>query len=73
MGIDNSADLLFHHSVQFKTIELYRCRFEQADEESVKRNVSYKFKIVQFHMNTSHTRLREVSSIIKTKNPSLLT
>lgn len=73
MGTDGSADLSFQQSVEYKTIELYKCRFEQADEDSVKSLVSYKFKLAQFHMNVANSRLREVSSIIKHKNPSLLT
>lgn len=73
MGVDGSADLIFQQSVEYKTIELYKCKFEQAEEESVKALVSYKFKLSNFYMKQANARLRDVSSIIKQKNPSLLT
>ncbi len=59
--------------MEYKTIELYKCKFEQADEDSVKSLVSYKFRLAHFHMNLAQSRLSEASGIIKQKNPSLLT
>jgi len=59
--------------VEYKNIELYRCTFEQADEDSVRALVSYKFKLAQFHMRAADLRLKEVAHIIKAKNPSLVT
>jgi hypothetical protein len=45
MGLDSSAELIFQQSVEYKNIELYRCHFEQADEETIKSQVSYKFRL----------------------------
>lgn len=73
MAIDNTADLIFQQSVEYKNIELYRCHFEQADEDSLRSLVSYKFRLAHFNMTQADTRLKEVASIIKAKNPSLLT
>ncbi len=73
MSLDGSAHLIFQLSVEYKNIELYKCKFEQADEESVKALVSYKFKLAQFQMNLANSRMHDVANIIKQKNPSLLT
>jgi hypothetical protein len=43
MSLDGGADLIFLQSVEYKKVELYRCHFEPADEESVKNQVTYKF------------------------------
>jgi hypothetical protein len=48
MGLDTSGDLIFQQSVEYKNIELYRCTFDQADEDSTRSLVSYKFKMAQF-------------------------
>ena len=48
MGLDTSGDLIFQQSVEYKNIELYRCTFDQADEDSARSLVSYKFKMAQF-------------------------
>lgn len=73
LGIDNSADLIFQQSVEYKNIELFRCHFSQADEESVRSVVAHKFKLAQFKMDQASLRLKDVAKIIKAKNPSLLT
>ena len=73
MSLDGSADLVFQQSVEYKNIELYRCRFEQAEEDSVKELVAYKYRVAQYHMNQASSRLKGVAQVIKTKNPSLLT
>lgn len=73
MGLESHADLSFQQGVEYKSIELYKCRFEQAEEDEVRNLVSYKFRLAHFHMKTAHSRLRDVASLIKVKNPSLLT
>lgn len=35
--------------------------------------VSYKFQLAHYHMNVANARLREVATVIKHKNPSLVT
>ena len=50
MSTDGSAQLIFLLSVEYKSIELYKCKLEQADEESVRANVGHKFKLAHFHM-----------------------
>jgi len=45
MSLDGSADLIFQQSVEYKSVELFRCRFEQAEEDSVKELVSYKYRV----------------------------
>jgi hypothetical protein len=61
MGVGTTADLCFNQSVEYKTIELYRCHFDQADEESVRRHVAYKFRVAHFRMNLAQSRLRDVA------------
>jgi hypothetical protein len=73
MSTDGSAQLIFLLSVEYKSIELYKCKLEQADEESVRAQVGYKFKLAHFHMMAAQSRLHDMAHIIKQKNPSLLT
>jgi hypothetical protein len=48
---DGNADLIFQQSVEYKTIELYTCAMDQADEDAVRSLVAYKFRLAQFHLN----------------------
>lgn len=73
MSTDGSAQLSFLLSVEYKRIELYKCKLEQADEESVRAQVGFKFKLAHFQMTSAHARLHDMAHIIKQKNPSLLT
>ncbi len=73
MNMDSSADLIFQQAVEYKNIELFRCKFEQADDDSVRSLVTHKFKLAQIHMNQAQSKLKNVAQIIKVKNPSLLT
>ena len=61
MGMDTSGDLIFEQSVEYKNVELYRCTFDQADEDSIRSLVSYKFQLAHFHMNQANSQLREVA------------
>ena len=70
---DQSADLIFQQSVEYKTVELYKCRFEQADEDSIRSQVSFKFRLAHYHQQVAQSRLQDVAQLIKQKNPSLLT
>lgn len=72
MNLDGSANMIFYQNVEYKNIELLRCEFETEDEEVVKTHVAYRYQLAKIKLDLANDRLREISKIVKIKNPTLL-
>lgn len=62
----------FIENMEYKFIEVLSLEFKAADETTNKQSVSYRFGIMKNRLNLVQSRLSDISTMIKLKNPSLL-
>lgn len=58
--------------MEYKFIEMLSLDFKAADEQTNRQSVSYRFGLMKNRMNLVQSRLTDISTMIKLKNPSLL-
>lgn len=66
------AKIEFIQNVEYKYISLMNCDFFRASEEIVQSQITYRYNAMKQRLSVLHSRLFEVNSLIKAKNPSLL-
>lgn len=73
MGNDGTAKLDFIQNMEYKFLELLSLDFHASSEEIVRQNISFRYSVLKAKDQILQNRLKDISSIIKIKNPTLLT
>lgn len=66
------AHLDFIENMEYKFIEVLSLDFQAVEESVNRQSVSYRFGLLKNRMNLVQSRLNEISTMVKLKNPSLL-
>ena len=66
------ARLEFTQLTEYKAVPLLAINVSPIDEELLKSHLTYRFNMAKAKMIMSQEKLKEVVSLIKTKNPTLL-
>jgi len=72
MQRDGQARLDFIQNMEFKFLELLSLDFLAASEESIRQNISFRYSLLKAKTQVLQGKLKDVSSMLKVKNPSLL-
>lgn len=72
MRDDGSAHLNFVENLDYKFAELISLPFLISSEENVKLSISYRYNCLKAKYLLLHQKLEEVHSLLKVKNPTLL-
>eukprot|EP00644_Phytophthora_capsici_P006262 jgi/Phyca11/549442/estExt2_Genewise1Plus.C_PHYCAscaffold_320263 len=72
MQADGRARLDFIQNMEYKFIELLSVDFMRASEDTIRQHITFRYTSMKSRLQVLQTRLHEVNSIVKTKNPSLL-
>lgn len=72
MQADGRARLDFIQNMEYKFVELLSVDFMRTPEEIIRQHISFRYNSMKMRLQVLQTRLHEVNSIVKTKNPSLL-
>jgi len=72
MQTDGQARLEFIQNMEFKFLELLSLDFLAAPEEVIRQNISFRYSLLKAKSQVLQTKLKDVSSLLKIKNPSLL-
>lgn len=67
-----NARLEFIQNLDYKFIELLHCNFVQLDDETRRKAIQYRYDAAKTKLQIMEARLRDVNSLLKLKNPSLL-
>lgn len=66
------ARLDFIQNMAYKFVELMSLSFQRSPEETVQRQITYRYTVIKQRLSAVQSRLLEITSLVKTKNPSLL-
>lgn len=69
---DSDARLDFIQNMEYKFVELMSCVFERSPDEVVQHHITYRYNAMKQKLAIMQTRLHELNTLVKTKNPSLL-
>jgi hypothetical protein len=72
MHRDGLGKLDFVQNMEYKFLELLTIEMAASPEEVVRGNISYRYAVLKAKDSILQNRLKDVSAIIKLKNPSLL-
>jgi len=72
MQRDGQARLEFIQNMEFKFLELLSLDFLAAPEELIRQNISFRYSLLKAKSQVLQTKLKDVSALLKIKNPSLL-
>jgi hypothetical protein len=72
MHQDGSARLDFIQNMEYKFVELLSCHFIPSPEESIRRQITYRYSALKHRNHVLQQRLQDVNALVKVKNPSLL-
>jgi hypothetical protein len=64
--------LEFIQNLDYKFIELLHCNFTQLDEAERRDAIQFRYNAAKTKLQIMEARLRDVNSLLKLKNPSLL-
>ena len=66
------AKLIFIENLEYKFLELLGLEFDISDEETIRQNISFRFNSLKVKTSLTEGKLKNIFSMIKLKNPSLL-
>lgn len=69
---DGTGKLEIYQNLEYKYISLLNLDFYCSNEESIRQNISFRYSVLQAKHNYIKNRLKDVTAIIKLKNPNLL-
>jgi hypothetical protein len=69
---DGPARLDFIQNLEYKFLELLTLDFAPASEEAVRQNITFRYNVMKAKCNYLQDKLKQVSELVKLKNPSLL-
>ena len=72
MQKEGTARLDFIQNIEYKFIELLSVDFVNSPDETVRKQISYRYNAIRTKLELELNRIQTISNIIKTKNPSLL-
>lgn len=72
MQRDGQARLDFIQNMEFKFLELLSVDFLASPEEVIRQNISFRYSLCKAKTQVLQTRLKDISALLKLKNPSLL-
>jgi len=72
MQKEGTARLDFIQNIEYKFIELLSVDFVNSPDDTVKKQITYRYKSIKTKLELMQNRMKDISNIIKTKNPSLL-
>ena len=72
MQKEGTARLDFIQNIEYKFIELLSIDFINSPDETVRKQISYRYNAVRTKLELVQNRIQAISNIVKMKNPSLL-
>lgn len=69
---DGKGRLDFIQNLEYKYIDLLTIDFETSAEETIRETISFRYNSVKAKLIFLQNRMKEFSSLVKVKNPSLL-
>jgi len=72
MQRDGQARLDFIQNMEFKFLELLSLDFLASPEEAIRQNISFRYSLLKAKTQVLQNKLKDVGSMLKVKNPSLL-
>jgi len=69
---DGTARLDLLQNIDYKFIELLSLDFYASGEDSVRQQITYRYNLTRALYNQTQAKLKQISSSLKAKNPSLL-
>ena len=72
MNKDGSARLDFIQYIEYKYIELLSLDFTNSPDDTVKKQIAYRYNSVKTKLSLLQDRVNSISNLIKLKNPSLM-
>jgi len=72
MQRDGQARLDFIQNMEFKFLELLSIDFLASPEDVIRQNISFRYSLLKAKAQVLQGRLKDISAILKLKNPSLL-
>ena len=68
----DTARLDFIQNIEYKFIELLSIDLVNSPDETIKKQISYRYNAIRTKLELVQNRIQAISNIVKTKNPSLL-
>ena len=72
MQKEGTARLDFIQNIEYKFIELLSIDFVNSPDETVRKQISYRYNAIRTKLELVQNRIQAISNIVKIKNPSLL-
>ena len=72
MQKEGTARLDFIQNIEYKFIELLSIDFVNSPDDTVRKQISYRYNAVKAKLELMQERINTISNIVKIKNPSLL-
>ena len=72
MQKEGTARLDFIQNIEYKFIELLSIDFVNSPDDTVRKQIAYRYNALRTKMELYQNRINEISNIVKLKNPSLL-
>ena len=69
---EGTAKLDFTQNIEYKVIELLSIDFVNSPDETVRKQISYRYNAIRTKLELVQNRIQAISNIVKIKNPSLL-
>jgi hypothetical protein len=66
------ARLDFIQNMQYKFVELMYCECKRSPDEVVQHHITYRYNAMKQKLGVVQSRLQDITSLVKIKNPSLL-
>jgi hypothetical protein len=68
----DDARLDFIQNMQYKFVELMYCECKRSPDEVVQHHITYRYNAMKQKLAVVQSRLQDITSLVKIKNPSLL-
>ena len=72
MQKEGTARLDFIQNIEYKFIELLSIDFVNSPDDTVRKQIAYRYNAVKAKLELMQERINTISNIVKIKNPSLL-
>jgi len=72
MQKDGMAKLDFIQNMEYKFLELLSLEFIASSEEIIRQSIGFRYSLLKAKSQIMQNRLKDISAILKLKNPSLL-
>ena len=72
MQKEGSARLDFIQNIEYKFIELLSIDFVNSPDDTVRKQISYRYNALRAKLDLMQERLNSISNLVKLKNPPLL-